>query len=65
MPKIIYNTADNHLKLIRLFDRHGYRVTHHDAGMVQLTKVLAYIDSRNDLHRETRAVIPEKLRNNN
>ncbi|MBI3557111.1 MAG: GNAT family N-acetyltransferase [Deltaproteobacteria bacterium] len=40
MPKIIYNTAANHEKLIRLFGRHGYSVTHRESEMVQLTKQL-------------------------
>lgn len=42
MPKIIYNTADNHTKIIRLFNRHGFQITYHHAEnkMVQLTKVL-------------------------
>lgn len=40
MPKIIYNTADNHTKLIRLFERHGYRITLYASEMVQLTKEL-------------------------
>ena len=34
MPKIVYNTAENHSKLIRLFERHR------ESEMVQLTKTL-------------------------
>lgn len=40
MPRIIYNTAENHEKLIRLFGHHGYQVTHRESEMVQLTKQL-------------------------
>lgn len=40
MSKIIYNTAENHSKLIRLFERHGFKITHQESEMVQLTKVL-------------------------
>lgn len=38
VPKIIYNTASNHSKLIRLFERHGFQITHREDAMVQLTK---------------------------
>lgn len=41
MPKIIYNTAENHSKLIRLFERHGYQITGRESEMVQLTKLLS------------------------
>jgi GNAT superfamily N-acetyltransferase len=40
MPKVVYNTAENHKKLIRLFDHHGYQITHKESEMVQLTKPL-------------------------
>lgn len=40
MPKIVYNTAENHFKLIRLFERHGFQITHRENEMVQLTKRL-------------------------
>lgn len=40
MPKIIYNTADNHVALIGLFKSQGYKITHTESDMVQLTKVL-------------------------
>lgn len=40
MPKIIYNTAENHVALIGLFKSHGYKVTHSESEMVQLTKEL-------------------------
>jgi GNAT superfamily N-acetyltransferase len=40
MPKIIYNTADNHQALIDLFKSQGYTITHEESKMVQLTKVL-------------------------
>ena len=38
MPKIVYNTAASHWTVIRLFERHGYRITNRDGEMVQLTK---------------------------
>jgi GNAT superfamily N-acetyltransferase len=41
MPKVIYNTADDHEELIRLYGRHGYTITHHEGDMVQLTKILS------------------------
>jgi len=41
MPKIVYNTAENHVALIGLFQSHGYEITHREAEMVQLTKKLA------------------------
>lgn len=40
MQKIVYNTAAHHAPLIRLFERHGFRISHREAEMVQLTKVL-------------------------
>lgn len=40
MPKAIYNTAENHAKLIGLFESHGYEMTHRESEMVQLTKLL-------------------------
>lgn len=40
MPKVVYNTAENHAKLIRLSERHGYKITHRESDMVQLTKVI-------------------------
>lgn len=40
MLKIIYNTAESHEKLIRLFGHHGYQITHRESEMVQLTKQL-------------------------
>lgn len=41
MPRIVYNTAETNDRLIRLFGRHGYTVTHRNCDMVQLTKALA------------------------
>jgi GNAT superfamily N-acetyltransferase len=38
MPKIIYNTAENHSKLICLFERHGFHITNRQNEMVQLIK---------------------------
>jgi GNAT superfamily N-acetyltransferase len=40
MPKIVYNTADNHVALIGLFKAHGYEITDSESEMVQLTKIL-------------------------
>jgi GNAT superfamily N-acetyltransferase len=40
MPKVVYNTAENHSKLIKLFESHGYQITHRESDMVQLTKTL-------------------------
>ena len=40
MLKIIYNTAENHVALIRLFKSHSYEITHSESEMVQLTKFL-------------------------
>lgn len=40
MPKVIYNTAGTHTKLLKLFESHGYQVTHRESEMVQLTKLL-------------------------
>jgi GNAT superfamily N-acetyltransferase len=40
VPKVVYNTADNHLALIGLFKAHGYDITHSESEMVQLTKIL-------------------------
>lgn len=40
IPKIVYNTAHNNSKLIDLFKKHGYRITHSGSEMVQLTKTL-------------------------
>jgi GNAT superfamily N-acetyltransferase len=40
MPKIVYNTAADNSRLIPLFQRHGYRITHSEGEMVQLTKLL-------------------------
>lgn len=40
MPKIVYNTAKGHAKLIRLFERNGFQITAHEDEMVQLTKLL-------------------------
>lgn len=42
MAKIIYNTAENHSKIIRLFGRHGFNITYRNPEneMVQLTKFL-------------------------
>jgi GNAT superfamily N-acetyltransferase len=40
MPKIIYNTANNHVALIGLFKSQGYNITHTESEMVRLTKVL-------------------------
>ena len=39
-PRITYNTAANHVKLIRLFERHGFQITLRSGEMVQLTKEL-------------------------
>lgn len=38
ISKIIYNTAQNHLAIIHLFESQGYLVTHRDSEMIQLTK---------------------------
>lgn len=40
MPKIIYNTASNHVALISLFKSHGYEITDRESEMVQLAKIL-------------------------
>jgi len=40
LPKVIYNTAENHSKLIRLFEKNGYQITARELEMVQLTKSL-------------------------
>ncbi len=40
MQKVIYNTAENHHKLIRLFERNDYKITDRQSDMVQLTKSL-------------------------
>jgi hypothetical protein len=40
MLKAVYNTAENHTKLIRLFESHGYGITHRESEMVQLTKMI-------------------------
>lgn len=40
MSKIVYNTAENHFKLIQLFERQGYQITARQSEMVQLTKKL-------------------------
>lgn len=40
VPKIIYNTADNHTALIGLFSSQGYKITHAESAMVQLAKIL-------------------------
>ena len=40
MPKIVYNTAEDHLRLIGLFERNGYKITAQESEMVQLTKLL-------------------------
>lgn len=40
MPRIVYNTAADHAKLIRLFGRHGFRITLRADEMVQLKKQL-------------------------
>ncbi len=40
MPKVIYNTAENHTKLIRLFERNGFQITDKQSEMVQLAKWL-------------------------
>lgn len=40
MKKIIYNTAENHHRLIKIFLRRGYEITHRENEMVQLTKNL-------------------------
>jgi ribosomal protein S18 acetylase RimI-like enzyme len=39
MSKVVYNTAVNHSKLIRLFERHGFKITHTEGEMIQLTKI--------------------------
>lgn len=41
MPRIVYNTATHNERLLRLFARHGYRVTATEGEMVQLTKPLS------------------------
>ncbi len=40
LPKSVYNTAENHIKLIRLFERHGYQIAYSNLKMVQLVKRL-------------------------
>jgi GNAT superfamily N-acetyltransferase len=40
VPKVVYNTATGHAKVIRLFERHGYAITHRTADMVQLSRDL-------------------------
>lgn len=40
IPKIVYNTAHDNAKLIDLFHKHGYCITHQESEMVQLTKPL-------------------------
>ena len=40
MPKVVYNTANNHVALIGLFTAHAYEITHAESEMVQLTKIL-------------------------
>ena len=40
MLTVSYNTAADHENVIRLFERHGYRITHRTAEMVQLSKSL-------------------------
>jgi GNAT superfamily N-acetyltransferase len=40
MPRVVYNTAGHHAPMIRLLERHGFRITHRAAEMVQLTKLL-------------------------
>lgn len=40
MPKVVYNTANNHVAAIDLFRSNGYTVTHSESEMLQLTKVL-------------------------
>ena len=41
MPVVVYNTGANHSKVIRLFERHGYEITHRTPDMVQLSKALS------------------------
>jgi GNAT superfamily N-acetyltransferase len=41
MPKVVYNTAENHSKLIRLFEGHVYQITYRESHMIQLTKTLS------------------------
>lgn len=38
--RIAYNTAENHIVLIRLFEAHGFKIALHDHEMVQLVKEL-------------------------
>lgn len=40
MPKIVYNTAENHVAIINLFKSHGYNITHSESEMLQLSKTL-------------------------
>ena len=40
MNKVIYNTAENHAVLLKIFKSRGYEVTHAEAEMLQLTKFL-------------------------
>lgn len=40
MPKIIYNTAETNQRVIDLFRSRGYRITHAESEMVQMTKIL-------------------------
>lgn len=41
MPKVVYNTAENHVATIDLFKSHGYKISHAESEMVQLAKVLS------------------------
>lgn len=40
MKKIVYNTAENHHRLISIFEKRGYQITHREDQMVQLTRIL-------------------------
>jgi GNAT superfamily N-acetyltransferase len=41
MPRVVYNTAENHSKLIGIFERQGYLITARQSTMAQLTKMLS------------------------
>jgi ribosomal protein S18 acetylase RimI-like enzyme len=39
LKKFVYNTAENHSRLIKAFIARGYQITHNENEMVQLTKL--------------------------
>ena len=40
LRKFVYNTAENHHRLIKAFTARGYQITHRENEMVQLTKLI-------------------------